>query len=74
MDDKTVQRKLNQLAKICDELHGEAQARYGRTGNLFFESEGSFHLMAGDCDGSGRERQEYVTFTSKLCSLGAGAW
>jgi hypothetical protein len=75
MDDKTVQRKLNQLAKIAEELGAEAERRYGRNGNLFYESEGTFHLMDGDSHGSGRDRQKHVKFQSEpFCRMGCGAW
>jgi hypothetical protein len=75
MDEKTIQRKLNQLCKICNELHEEAQRRYGCEGNLFFESDGSFFLMDGDEDACSSIRQEHIKFSSDIhCQLGAGAW
>ncbi len=43
MTDEQVQRKLNQLVKIANELDAEAKARYGDPGNLFFEAEGTFY-------------------------------
>ena len=75
MDDKTLQRKLNQLAKLCDELDAEAKRRYGIDGNLFFEAEGAFHIMDGDAE-EGRNaerRQDHIRFSSRYCQLGAGA-
>lgn len=78
MNDKTLQRKLNQLAKLCNELDEEAKLRYGPAGFLFFESEGDFHLMDGDENpdiGSALNRQWHIRFSSTICcQLGAGAW
>ncbi len=74
--DILVQRKLDQLAKLANELDAEAKRRYGANGNLFFESGGAFHLMAGDeSEGTAEYRQSFIRFSSKNhCSLGAGAW
>jgi len=77
MDDKTIQRKLNQLRKIANELSDEARVRYGSEGMLFFEAEGTFHLMDGDADPykGGVERQKHVRFSSHgFCKMGCGAW
>ena len=77
MDDKTVQRKLNQLRKISNEMVDEAKRRYGPEGMLFFEAEGTFHLMDGDADPSqsGVERQKHVRLSSDgFCRMGCGAW
>ena len=75
MTDKQIQAKLDQLCKIANELVDEAKARYGKDGNLFFESDGTFHLMDGDNEGSASERQESVRFSSSgYCRMGAGAW
>ena len=83
LTDKQIQRKLNQLVKIANELVEEAKRRYGQ-GNehgkagLFYEADGSFHLMSGDAevdDGTDSGRQSYVQFSSKgYCEMGAGAW
>lgn len=41
----------------------------------YFESEGGFYVMAGDCDGNLSERQKYVKLSSNgYARLGAGAW
>ncbi len=76
MTDAQVVKKMNHLADLCNELHTEAQNRYGSTGNLFFESGGFFYLMSGDSDESAGERQErFVKLTStRYAHLGAGAW
>lgn len=75
MSDKAVQAKLNALAVLANELHEEAQRRYGTTGNLFFEAEGTFYFMAGDADEGVKERQEFIRFSSKgYCHMGGGAW
>jgi hypothetical protein len=75
MTDKEVQKKLNQLTKIANELGKEAERRYGPDGNLFFESDGAFHLMDGDSHGGILDRQKHVRFTSdEYCTMGAGVW
>lgn len=75
MDDKTLQRKLNNLAKLANELADEAQRRYGKTGTLFYEAEGAFHIMADDVDASSTERQKFVRASSRgHCRMGSGAW
>lgn len=75
MDDKTLQKKLNQLAKLANELDAEAKARYGAEGNLFFESEGQFHIMDGDSTSGASARTKHVQFSSEpYCTMGAGAW
>ena len=75
MDDKTIQRKLNQLRKISNELVEEAKERYGKDGQLFYECEGYFHLMDGDDMNRAHARQKYVKFQSKKpCMMGCGAW
>lgn len=75
MTDVTIQKKLDQLVKLSNELIEEAQKRYGQTGQLYYDAGGSFYLMSGDCLGTGKQRQEYIKFHSeKMCNLGAGAW
>lgn len=75
MTDEQIQKKLNQLCKIANELVDEAKARYGEGGNLFFESEGTFHLMCEGCEGTPGEKLDGVRFSSKrYCRMGAGAW
>ncbi len=74
MNDAQIQRKLNSLVRICNELDDEARRRYGNKGKLFYESDGSFHLMDSD-DMESIQRQKHVRFSSKIyCKLGAGAW
>lgn len=74
MDDKTVQRKLDQLTKIANELHEEAQRRYGNDAQLFFESGGTFYIMTHD-DGAVRDRQDAVVMQSKsYCQMSCGIW
>lgn len=72
MTDALVKHKMNQIAKLCDELHAEAKRRYGKDGLLFFECEGYFNLMDGD---SLHGRQKHVKIKSDYgCSLQCGAW
>lgn len=75
MDDKTIKRKLNQLRSIANELAVEAQDRWGNDAGLFYESEGSFHMMTGDGDYDASKRQSFVKFSSSgVCFMGCGAW
>lgn len=74
MDDKTLQRKLDQLAKLANALDDEAKRRYGEQAMLFFEAAGSFHIMKGDSDGSMADRTAMAVFSSDYCCMGAGAW
>jgi len=75
MNDKALQKKIDQLAKLAQELHEEAKRRYGTEAQLFYESAGSFHIMTNDDDASCRERQEHIRFTSNgFCAMGCGAW
>ena len=80
MKDSVIQKKLNQLVKIANELSDEAKRRYQDPhAMLFFESGGVFHIMSGDSDEMTDEsiasRQEYIRFSSDgYCKMGAGAW
>jgi hypothetical protein len=75
MNDATIQRKLNQLVKIANELHTEAVRRYGDEASVFYEAEGTFHMMAHDRDGVGYNRQDGVRFSSEgYCLADCGAW
>jgi hypothetical protein len=75
MDDKTIQKKLNQLVKIVNELADEAKRRYGEEAVIFFEAEGTFHMMENDHCGVIRDRQEGVRFSSEgYARADCGAW
>ena len=76
MDDVIVQKKLNQLTKIANELSDELLQRYGPDGKLFYEADGQFCFMSGDePDGNNLQRQEFVVLISKgVCRMDCGAW
>jgi hypothetical protein len=75
MTDEQLQKKLNQLARLANELDDEAKRRHGSQGYLFFEADGSFHIMSGDSDGGASARQAFITLTSDIyCKMGAGCW
>lgn len=76
MTDAEVQKKLDQLVRIANELDKEAKKRYGSDGQLFFEAEGQFHFMSHDRPDSGIvERQSGVVMTSRgNTRMGCGAW
>lgn len=74
MDDRTAQRKLDQLVKISNELVEEAKERYGNDAQLFFEAGGTFYIMTHD-DGAVRNRQDAVVMHSNgYCQLSCGIW
>lgn len=73
--DKLVQSKLDQIARLSQELAEEAERRYGPRGSLFCEAGGGLHLMDGDSDGSSAERQTHIKFSAKVTHcIGVGAW
>lgn len=75
MSDSQLQRKLNQISRIANELDDEAKVRYGAHGMLFFSDDGGFHLMDGDSDGTPDVRTKHIRFSSRgYCRMGAGAW
>ena len=75
MDNKTIQRKLNQLTKIANELDHAAREKYGDEGKLFYESHGVFHVMAHDRHCIETLRQEGVRFSSNgICLAECGSW
>lgn len=79
MDDKTLQRKLNQMAKLGMELNEEAKRRYPHPdAGLFHEADGTLNIMSGDAHPDTRtigERSSFIEFSAKGVALwGAGAW
>lgn len=75
LTDAQVQKKLDQLTKISNELAAEAKARRPGQGVVFYESGGTFHLMSEDNDGGIFERQENIVLSSKgHCLLDCGSW
>jgi hypothetical protein len=77
MDDKTLRRKLNQFARLGNEIDAEAKRRFEQ-GFLFHEADGTLHIMDGDADGrfdSAADRQEHIQMTAdERAAWGAGAW
>lgn len=45
MDDRTLQRKLDQMVRLGNELHREARRRYGDEALLFHEADGALYIM-----------------------------
>lgn len=76
MTDAEIQKKLNLLTKISNELVAEGKRRWGEEAILFFEAEGSFHLMSrDDSDACSTDRQKGVEFSSQgYCKMDCGAW
>ena len=75
LTDRQIQAKLNQLVKIANELQSAAKQRYGEEAFLFYESEGGFHIMAGDSDSDNVIRQNFIRASSHgWCRMGCGAW
>lgn len=75
MNNDQFQTELNKLARMCNKLVAEAKKQFGEDAHLFYEAEGSFHIMSGDSNGSASNRQDFVEVSSTVnCHLGAGAW
>lgn len=76
MNDTEVQKKLNDLQRIANELAKEAKKRYGDNGRLFYEAEGQFHFMSHDDSVSGAaNRQSGVVMSSRgVTDMDCGAW
>lgn len=75
MTDAELQRKLNRLTVLANEVHAEARRRYGKYAGLFYESEGHFNVMTGLDEGSAFERQKMRVFCSEgVCRMDCGAW
>lgn len=75
MTDADVQKKLDMLTKIANELAAEGKRRWGDQSILFFEATGRFHLMSRDSDAGFTDRQEGVEFSSQgYCKMDCGGW
>jgi hypothetical protein len=76
MTDSQLQKKLNQLVKLTNEIDAEITSRHGTEGFLFYESEGSFHVMDGDENGGGfSDRTDHIQMSSEGVSrLQCGSW
>lgn len=73
MDDKTLQRKLNQMVKLGNELHAEAKRRYGQDALLFHEADGGLLIMDRYEDGD--DHNDHIHFHAKgWVQWGAGAF
>lgn len=75
MTDEKLQRKLNSLVRIANEVRIEATKRYGEGASLFYESSGTFHVLSNDSLGDIIERQSGIEFSSeKTCYMDCGSW
>lgn len=76
MTDDQVQKKLDQLVTIANQLVDESKKRYGNQALLFYEAGGSFNIMKkDDSDDCLDSRQNDVVFTStKYCTMDCGIW
>jgi hypothetical protein len=72
--DAELQRKLEKLVALANELDAEAKARYGPEGFLFYEAGGNFHIMDGDSAAFNRRQRHIRASSHALCHMGAGAW
>jgi hypothetical protein len=73
LTDKEIQRKLNQLTKLANELDAEAKRRWEK-GGLFY-ADGDFNLLNNCEDMEYPSQDEIVEFRSKgLCRMDSGAW
>ena len=78
MNDAQLQRALDRFVKLGNELDAEAKRRYGRSGHLFPEAEGTTFIMSGDADDKFAgmcDRQAFIEFRSNVfATWGGGAW
>lgn len=75
MTDKEIQKKLDLLTRVANELQAEAVRRYDHPEAGLFYADGAFNIMSGDSDEACHNRQEYVRFSSTgLCRMDSGAW
>lgn len=75
MTDREIQRKLNRLAKIANELDAEARRRYPESGSGLWYADGYFCILSGDVFEGPRNSQNYVKFSSNtLCRMDSGSW
>ncbi len=75
MTDNEIQRKLNQLVKIANDLSAEARNRWGEGSGLYY-ADGAFNLHDPSLhEGVGDMNPEAVHFRSlDLCRMDGGAW
>ena len=76
MTNEQVQKKLNLLQKIANQLAREAKKRYGADGLLFYEADGAFHFMSHDDGANGiASRQGGIIMSSVgYTDMDCGAW
>ena len=51
MTDAELQRRLDLLTVLANEVHAEARRRYGKHAGLYYECGGRFHVMRDRCRG-----------------------
>lgn len=74
MDDRTLQRKLNQMVRLGNELDAEAKRRWGQDGLLFHEADGGLVMMDILSEEAG-SKSDHVMFAAKDMVLwGSGAF
>ena len=70
MTEQQIQKKLDQLAKIANELSEAAKELYGPDGALYYEAGGSFVLLR-----DGEPCSDSVTFRSQInCRMDCGGF
>lgn len=75
---KQAEARLDEIAQLINELHVLARASFDPKAYIYFESEGSAHLMRAegpnDAEATCSERQSKIIASSKFCCFDCGAW
>ncbi|NWC26877.1 hypothetical protein HYE76_10405 [Pseudomonas tolaasii] len=72
--EQNLQQLIDRIAKDAQAALKLAREVHGKEAFLFCESD-NLVVMAGDCDGSCRERQKFIRAeASGTCPIGGGAW
>ena len=77
MEDTQLQRKLDQMLKLGNEIDQEAKRRYGEEGLLFHEADGSLLVMKRlkSDFGDQFDNNEQIMFSAKgVVEWGCGAF
>jgi hypothetical protein len=71
--DKELQKKLNQMLKLGNELDEEAKRRYGENALLFHEADGGLLIM-DELPESGNKSDHVLARASGVVQWGSGAF
>ena len=70
---RKIESKLRKIAKVTQELHDLARTEFPKA-YVYFEAEGSAHLMDGEDDSEDPGRQKHIVASSPYFQFDCGAW